>query len=112
MSAREAVPGSPLSDAFQGAQETLDQVNASFSGLQEDVANAVSLRLKVNLHLRRKNVLVVTRKNTNERIVRTRTKFAASAKLRDTSKVLAGKRKQKTRTAQLTTLKKNVKMLK
>ena len=41
-SAREAVPGSPLADAFQGAQETLDQVNATFSGLQEDVANAVS----------------------------------------------------------------------
>ena len=37
----------------------------------------------------RRNVLVVTRKNMNERIVRTRTKFVASAKSRDTLKRLA-----------------------
>ena len=51
--------------------------------------------LKARIRLLKRNVLAVIQRNTKERIVLIRTKFAVSAKSRDTSKVLAEKKKQK-----------------
>ena len=48
--------------------------------------------IKAKVSLARRNVPAVTRKNTSEKIALTRRKFAASARLRATSKSLAAKR--------------------
>ena len=65
---------------------------------------------KVRVNLLKRNVPAVTQRNTREKTVRTRIKFAVSAKSKDTSKVLAEKRSRKIKTAQPTTSKESARM--